>query len=50
MMRTLKALVARFRRSKDGERDKEALEAERELADARRDALVEAQSREITRG
>ena len=50
MMRTLKALFARFGRSKDAERRQAAREAERDLADARRDALVEAQNREITRG
>jgi hypothetical protein len=50
MKRTIHKLLGRLRRRKDPEAKTAALEAERQLADAKRDALVDAQQREVTRG
>jgi hypothetical protein len=51
MRRAIRTLLGRFRkRPRDSESEKAAVEAERELADARRDALLEAQRRDVTRG
>jgi hypothetical protein len=50
MKRTIQSLLARLRRKKDPEGEQAALEAERQLTDAKRDALVDAQRRDVTRG
>jgi primosomal protein N'' len=50
MKHTIRNLLGRFRRKKDPEAKTAALEAERQLADAKQDALVEAQRRDVTRG
>jgi hypothetical protein len=50
MKHTIRNLLRRLRRTKDPDAAAAALEAERQLADAKQDALVEAQRREVTRG
>jgi hypothetical protein len=47
---TIRRLLDRFRRPKDPEAEKAALEAEQQLAEAKRDALLDAQRRDVTRG